>query len=106
MQYARELTPCIRAPLLEPFIVASSLPFASGLARFTSCELPKVAGLFSPDIFLEVAEALFFLPSPYRQLFRLDVLVRYLSRWLVVDLLLVDALAEKCAIVRAECGFA
>jgi hypothetical protein len=42
----------MRAVLLEPLIVATSLPFASGLARFTSCELPKEAGLFSPDIFL------------------------------------------------------
>jgi hypothetical protein len=31
-------------------IVATSFPLPSGLARFTSCELPNDAALFSPDI--------------------------------------------------------
>ena len=47
---ACRLTPCMRAPPPAPLIVATSFPLPSGLARFTSCELPNDAALFSPDI--------------------------------------------------------
>jgi hypothetical protein len=40
----------MRAPPPAPLIVATSFPLPSGLARFTSCELPNDAALFSPDI--------------------------------------------------------
>jgi hypothetical protein len=40
----------MRAPPPAPLIVATSFPLPSGLARFTSCELPNDAALFSPDM--------------------------------------------------------
>ena len=93
----------MRAPLLEPLIVASSLPFASGLARFTSCELPKEAGLFSPDISQTQSKlcccCLALANSSFCRMSSSGVSFG----WLVVDLLSVDALTEKCARFRVEC---
>ena len=103
MFHARRLTPCMRAPLLEPLIVASSLPFASGLARFTSCELPKEAGLFSPDISQTQSKlcscCLALVNSSFCRMSSSGVSFG----WLVVDLLSVDALTENCARFRVEC---
>lgn len=71
----------MRAVLLEPLIVATSLPFASGLARFTNCELPKEAGLFSPDIFkIQLWSKCQKPPDLYEQLFLPGFGARYSSR--------------------------
>jgi hypothetical protein len=40
----------MRAPPPAPLVVATLFPLPSGLARFTSCELPNDAALFSPDM--------------------------------------------------------